>query len=139
MGKRARQIQGLPLDCAFREPDGVTNALGKDDAELRQQPTEHVDHLGPLPDNQTARSVQRKNGLLFRRFHIDEPHGRTGDGFADRLRIIGIVLVALYVGLHKLWGHQLYGKTPGLEMTRPMIRTCTGFHANHTTWLDFIQ
>jgi len=40
--------------------------------------------------------------LLFNLLGRNEAHARSSHRFTDRLRIVGIILLSLYVGLHKL-------------------------------------
>ncbi len=40
--------------------------------------------------------------LLFNLLGRNEAHVRSAHRFTDRLRIVGIVLLRLYIGLHKL-------------------------------------
>jgi len=61
------------------------------------------------------------------------------DGFADSLGIIGIVLVALYVGLYKLRGNQLHGNAFRLQLTCPVVCSRASLHTNLATWLYFFQ
>ena len=40
------------------------------------------------------------------------------------------MFVSLYVWLHKLWRHGLDGMPEFIELSRPVVRTATGFYTN---------
>src|SRR3954469_23275287 len=80
--------------------------FGDGDAELVQESPDHVDELGALADEEITRPMQRQRGLLLDRLDRYETHGRSGDRLADRLRITGISLAPLHVGLDVGRRHQ---------------------------------
>ena len=53
--------------------------------------------------------VCRLDGLVLPRLHRHEAHVRSAHGFADRLGIPGVILVAFHIRLHELRGNQLDG------------------------------
>jgi hypothetical protein len=70
--------------------------------------------------------MQHQATLLFRRLGLDEPHIGPCDCFADGLRVSGIILLPLDVGLHIGRRHQTHGMAKRLELTRPMMRCGAG-------------
>src|SRR5690554_2104137 len=71
--------------------------------------------------------------LLFNRFGADKTHVGTAHGFTDGLSINTVILVAFDIGFNKLSGNQPNPVTTLLELTRPVMRRSTGFHANFST------
>src|SRR3954463_854689 len=59
-----------------------------------------------LADEEITRPMQRQRGLLLDRLDRDEAHARSGDRLADRLRIAGISLAPLHIGLDVGRRHQ---------------------------------
>ena len=64
------------------------------------------------------------------------PHTGPADCFADCLGIVGIVLLTLDERLDELRRYQLDGKAARTQLTRPVVRATTGFHADLTPWLQ---
>jgi hypothetical protein len=56
----------------------------------------------------------------------------TTDGFADRLRIVAVVLTVLPIRGDKPRSHELDRVTEALKAPRPFVRTRAGFHADQT-------
>jgi hypothetical protein len=57
---------------------------------------QRIDHLGPLPHQQIARSMLHQLTLLLRRLDAHETHGGAPHRrLADRLGVSGIILVTL--------------------------------------------
>ena len=63
------------------------------DAELGKMGPDHIDHSGLLTDEQMTRAMERQTALLLGGLGRNEPHVRPGDGFADGLRVSGVVLL----------------------------------------------
>ena len=117
------------------DPEELFNAVASDrcdDAELSQMRADGIDHRGLLADKQVTGTVQRQTALLFNRFGRDEPHVRSGDRFADRLRVCGIILMALDVGLHIGRRHQANSMPERRKFARPMMRRCASLDADQT-------
>jgi hypothetical protein len=74
-------------------------SLGHHDPELGQMTSQSIDDLGPLPHQEIPRPEHESGGLGLLAFGRHEAQGRTLSGLADRLRIGGIVLLALDEGL----------------------------------------
>jgi hypothetical protein len=66
--------------------------------------------------------VQCQNRLLLNVLDRNKTHIGPGNGFADRLRIRGIVLVGLDIRLDELGRHQLDGVPKSLQLARPVIQ-----------------
>ena len=106
------------------------DALGADDAELRQMGPQRVDQHRPLPDQQLPCPMHRQNRLLLGRLHRDEPHRRPAHRLANRLGIRRVVLVALDVGLDVLRRHQPDLMAQRRNRPRPVVRRRTRLHAD---------
>ena len=74
--------------------------------------------------------MKRQVTLLLGRLGRDEPHVSPGDGLADRLRIGGIVLMVLHIGLNVSWRHQPNLVTKRLQLARPVVRRGASLDAN---------
>jgi hypothetical protein len=77
---------------------------------------DRIDHGGLLPNKEMTRAMQHQAALLFGRFGLHEAHARTHDGFADRLSIGSIVLLAFEIGLHVGRRHQPNSMAEGLQL-----------------------
>ena len=77
----------------------------------------------------TALRQHARDVLLLDRFRGNETHAGTTCGFADCLRIVGVVLVGLHKWLHKLRGDQPHGMTRRSQPPRPIMRTSTRFQS----------
>ena len=71
--------------------------------------------------------------LLGNSLNGNEAHVGPAHRFADRLCIIGVVLVALDVRLHKLRRDQADLIAHGLQASRPIMSATAGLHADLTT------
>jgi hypothetical protein len=89
-----------------------------------------IDQLGSLPHQQVAYSMLHQSSLLLGRLDRYEPHGWPPYRLEDRLRVGGIVLVALDVGLHVLRRHQPDPMSELRQLTRPIMSRGAGFHAD---------
>ena len=129
------EIRDLVRFTGRRAPDecqGVGDAFGDGDAELGQESPDHVDELGALADEEITRPMQRQRGLLLDRLDRYEAHGRSGDRLADRLRIPGISLAPLHVGLDVGRRHQPHLVTETDQLSRPMMARAARLHADET-------
>src|SRR4051812_6642766 len=108
------------------------DAFGYVDAELGQESPDHVDELGALADEEITRPMQRQRGLLLHRLDRYEAHGRSGDRLADRLRITGISLAPLHVGLDVGRRHQAHLVAETDQLSRPMMARGARLHADET-------
>ncbi len=89
---------------------------------------------GALSNQQLSPAVHQQRRLLLGRLHRHEAHRWPLDGFANRLGIGRVILVALHVGLHILRRHEtnLMAKRP--QLARPVMRRRAGLHADQTSW-----
>jgi hypothetical protein len=110
----------------------MRDAPGRHDAVLRKMRSHGADLCGPLPDEEMAGTVQHEDALCLGRLDGNEAHRRSPDCFTDRLRVGGIVLVPLHIGLHVSWRHQLHLVAQRRQPTCPMMRRRAGLHADQT-------
>ena len=82
-------------------------ALADDNPVLAQQAAQPIGLGGALLHQTTAHPVQGQDILLLGGLHRHEAHTGTADGFANRLSIVGVVLVPLHVGLDELRADEL--------------------------------
>ncbi len=76
---------------------------------------------GLLADEQMARAMEPQTALLLGRLGRNEPYVRPGNGLADGLRVSGIVLLPLNVGLYIRRWHQTHAVAERLELPRPIM------------------
>ena len=122
-----------PISASNRRAWAI-NTLPDHDAEFAQQPAHLIDQRRPLGDGQGAGAMHGKNGLRFFRLDRYEAHVRAAHRFADRLRIIGVVLAALAVGRNELGGLQASVMAQLDQFSRSEMRTGTGFDADQANW-----
>jgi hypothetical protein len=102
------------------------------DPELREMRPDGVDQRGSLTDKHLVGAVQDEHTLLLGRFDLDEAHRWARHGFADGLRVGGIVLLVLHVGLHVARRHQAYAVPELLDLPCPVVRRSAGLHPDQT-------
>ena len=108
-------------------------AAGRHDTVFAGQAADLVRLRRALTDQLRADAVHRLDILLCRALQRHEAHPRAAHGFADRLGVQQVVLVALHVGLDELRGDELHAQPPPLELAPPMVRRTARLHANlHT-------
>src|SRR5438094_7234228 len=90
--------------------------LGEQAANLLSQLRAGTDHPALYP-------VQSLQVLLLDGFTRHETHARTAYRFADRLGVVGIVLLRLQLGLDKPRSHQPKLVPAGSEHTSPAVST----------------
>ena len=117
LGLFGKGLVGLRERQQFLDP---VDALGRDQAELREMTAQRIDGHGSLLDQQFPSLVQHQHGLLIRALDRHEPHLGPRHGLADRSRVIRIVLAALKIrkgGPYRIASkscHCAYGLTPRL-------------------------
>src|SRR3954463_5611119 len=121
-----------PCHRAPDECQGVGDAFGDSDAELGQESPDHVDELGALADEEITGPMQRQRGLLLDGLVRYEAHSRSGDRLAYRLRITGISLAPLHVGLHVGRRHQPHLVTETDQLSRPMMARAARLNTDET-------
>lgn len=108
----AEAIYGQPDFCKALQQEGVD--LVGDGRALPYQPFAH-----PMQGR------ERLLGFIARRH---EAHAGPTGRFADRLRVVEVVLVALHEGLHELRGNEFGGMSQCRQLTRDPVGTGAGFH-----------
>src|SRR5580698_3866562 len=98
--------------------------------ELCEQSAQAIERCGALLHKSLAHAMQGQLRLLLRELHRNESHVRSSHRFADRLGIITVVLSALAIRSHELWGHQLHNVAKHDEPACPLVRTGAGFHTD---------
>src|SRR5215510_4131927 len=104
-------------------------ALGRDDTELRQMPSDRIRQHRALTHEKLSAAVEHQGRLLLFRFRRHKSHRRSGHRLADGGSVVGVVLAALDIGLHIARWHQLYRVTQRLKLAAPMMRAWTGLDA----------
>src|SRR5580698_8705065 len=100
------------------------------DSVLGQQPTDLVDELRAAGDQPAADTMKALKILLLDRFLRNEAHLRSGDRLADRLGIVGIVLLRLHIRLDELRRHQSDRMPKPANHPCPIMRTSAGLDPN---------
>ena len=80
----------------------------------------------------TAHTMNRLDILLLYGLRFDVSHIRPAHRLAYRLSVIGIILIALDVGLDELWRYQLHLVALFSEYPGPVMGSCTSLHAHFT-------
>src|SRR6266480_2159261 len=101
----------------------LSHMLWKNNPVLRQQPTNLVDQLCPAADKSRPHPMQALQILLLDSLGRNEAHARPADSFADRLRIVGVVLLRLHIGLHELRRDQAYRVPQSAQHSKPVVRS----------------
>jgi hypothetical protein len=78
--------------------------------------------------------MQRQGRLLLARLDRHEPHRLACDRFADRLRVGGIILSPLHIGLHVSCGHQPHFMTQLGQFARPVMRRPASLGTDQARW-----
>jgi hypothetical protein len=97
------------------------NPLGINDTELHKQPADLVDLGGSLSDEPLTHAMHHEHRLLLQVFRVYKAHVRARNGLADRLSIVRVVLVDLYIGLYQLWRDQLNGVAQCLQLPSKVV------------------
>ena len=95
-------------------------------------PTQRVQKLCALTDEQFARAVAHQLRLIIDRSHRDKTLAGSPDGFADRCRVGRGVFVAADIRLHMSWRDQSDLETQLYESSSPMMRGRASLHSNKT-------
>jgi hypothetical protein len=77
--------------------------------------------------------------LLLNALDSDKAHIGTAHRFADRLSVIGIVLITFHVGFYELGCDQLHRKAALLQQPRPVVRAAARFHADLAVKFNFVE
>ena len=98
-----------------------------------QQSPQRIHIGGPLPHQTFSTSEHRSTGLLLNRLRLNKTHLWLAGCDDNRLRIGGIVLLALNERPDILRCDKPHFVTKCRHLTRPIMGTTTGFKDN-TTW-----
>ena len=110
--------------------------LRQNDPVLGQQPADLVNQLRAVGRQPAAYSMKALKILLLDGLLRNEAHVGPRHGLADRLGIVGVVLLRLHIWLDELWRHQPNRMAKSAEHTRPVMRALAGFDADHA-WMQF--
>src|SRR3954468_21216433 len=105
--------------------------LGGYKAEFARIAADSVAQLGAIADQPVTHADQHQGGLLLRRFHRYEAHGRPAHRLAQRFSVRRVVLAALDVRFDQLRRDQLHRMPEGLKKPRTMVARTAGFDRNH--------
>jgi hypothetical protein len=83
--------------------------------------------------------MRRLDILLLDRLDCHKAHVRSAHRFADRLDIVGVVLVAFHLRFDELRRDELDAVSLRLQLPRLMVRTTATFHPDLAAWLDLFQ
>src|SRR4051794_11287479 len=108
-------LRHLALSDPLQPRANLRDALSSDDPKLSRMAPHSVHQLSALPDEQLAGAEIHRVGLHRGRLDGHEPHVRTRSRFANRCRVIPIVLTALDERLDVLWRDQPYRMAKPLE------------------------
>src|SRR6516164_3640316 len=111
------------------------NALWKNIAVFHQVPAKSVDALGALTHQEIAGSKHDAVGLLLFGLDRNKAHARSLGRFTDGLCIGGIVLLPLDERLDVGRRDQAHMMAQLSDLTRPVVRTGTGFHRDNAPGL----
>src|SRR5499425_396615 len=104
------------------------NALRKDVAVFHQVPAQSIDALGALPYQEIPSSEHDAVRLLLFGLDRNKAHDRPLGRFTNRLCIGGIILLPLDERLDVGRRDQAHMMAQLSDLTRPVVRTGTGFH-----------
>src|SRR5262249_19368835 len=113
----------------------MSDALWKDVAVFQQVSAKSVDALGALTHQQIAGSKHDAVRLLLFGLDRNKAHARPLVCFTDSLGIGGIVLLPLDERLDVGRRDQAHMMAQLSDLTRPVVRTGTGFHRHHAPGL----
>lgn len=94
---------------------------------LRSEQAEDLVHQGSsVAHEPVAHPVQRLQIELGLALQGDEPHGRSGGGLGDRVRILVVVLLSFDIGAQILERHEPYLVAPRLQGAPDMMGAAAG-------------
>jgi hypothetical protein len=76
--------------------------------------------------------MKQLNVLLLDRFRRHKTHTWSGHCFADRLGVIGIVLIGFYERLDELWRHQSDSVAGSVQAACPVVRATACLYPHDT-------
>jgi hypothetical protein len=125
LGRFGKGLVGLRERQQFLDP---LDALGRDQAELREMPAQRVDGHGSLLDQQIPGLVQHQHGLLIGALDRHEPHVGARHGLADRRCIVRVVLAAFDVGFRVSRRNEDHFVPQRPDLSRPVMGGSTSLH-----------
>lgn len=108
----------------------VARPLLHDDAVFGDQTTRLVDRRGSRLHKVFSNEVDRLNGSLILGFMWDKSHVRSGKGFADSSRIVGVVLPRHAIRRDETGAYTPQGVAAGLDHPDPVRRSGARPHAD---------
>ena len=96
-----------------------------------------IDQGRSLPNQEIASSVQHEGALLLRALDRDEAHRRPCDGFADRSRVRGIILLSAQIGFDIGGRDQPDLMAESHERARPMVSRRAGLQSDQARGKGF--
>ena len=124
-------VLGVFLNLGQGTSQGV-DSHRNDNAIFRQEAPDLVGLGGALADQFAADAMHGQHVLLGNGLDRDEAHVGPPNRFADRLGVVGIVLLALHVGFDELRCDQLDVMPHAAEFACPVMGAGASFHANQT-------
>jgi hypothetical protein len=92
-----------------------------------------------LLDQSASDAMRCPDILLLDRLDCHKAHVRSAHRFADRLGIVGVVLVAFHIRFDELWRDELDSISLRLQLPCPMVCTTATFHPDLTARLDVFK
>ncbi len=108
--------------------------MRNNDAVLAEQTADLVHKSHPIGDQTTANPMNSLDRQLFGGFDRNKPHVRTPGCLANRLGVIPIILVGLYIWRDELRADQSNVMPELGESLGPIVRAVRSFHPNDAGW-----
>ena len=106
------------------------SAFRRYNPEFRQMSSHRVAQHRALPHQELSGSMQHQSCLLIPGLCRHKTHRRPLNRFADRSRIVGVILAALQISLHIARRHQSNCVPEPLQLSAPMMRCRTRLDPN---------
>jgi len=111
-------------------PARAGNALGDGEAAIEQEATDLTNDGSAMIDHSLSRPMQRLDVLLRDRLLRDKRNVRLPCGYADRLRVIAVILLPAHKRLYILGADHLDPMAERLKLMRPVERARAGLDDN---------
>jgi hypothetical protein len=106
-------------------------ALSDNDSELSKVSSDSARRHGSLADQQASRAMKHQEALVLHALDWNVPHIGTGNRFADRGRVGGVVLGSSpHVGFGIGWRNQSHIVSELPNLARPVMSGGTGLDAD---------
>ena len=106
--------------------------LARDHPQLTAMSSYGIEEHRPLFNQQFSRPMKHQHGLLISALDGGKPHSGPDQGLGDGFGIGRIMFIGLEKRADILRRDSSYFVALGLELTGPVMRTATGFHAHYT-------